>query len=295
MDTSKIIIVPKLSMYELDLSKYNVPHEELIEKYCKEGIDADRILSSHKRQKESLDELKRFFLEKQFIPRDKLTKEIANSSDIVISLGGDNHLQYVSHFIDDTLLMGINSDYVGSLGALTYFAAKNFETMLRKIEQNYFEVEKWTRLEAKINNIPIQRATTEYLLGQKEMKSMSRHIIKANENEEEQQCSGLLVVTGSGSTGWYDSSCRYIHKDGNKFPKTEEIAVYLAKEPVASSKNKMLEGILKSGEELTVASLNDDGIISPDCIEEYQFNRGAIASIKISDKPLKVINIKNET
>ena len=53
----------------------------------------------------------------------------------------------------------------------------------------------------------------------------------------------------------------------------------------------MLEGVLEKGQELRIHSLNDNkGILTADCIEEYEFKRGAEAVIRLSDKPLRVVS-----
>ena len=120
---------------------------------------------------------------------------------------------------------------------------------------------------------------------------MSRHILELGEYKEEQKCSGLIVATGTGSTGWYDSSCRYLYENGNKFSKTERYSRFLITEPYNGkhSSYKMLEGMLELNHELLVHSLNDaSGIVTLDCIEEYKFNRGAQVKVKIGAS-LKVV------
>lgn len=295
MKLSNIIIIPKLSKYELDMHRYNLTHEELIDKYKEEGVNLERIMSSHERQKESLNKLKNFFSEQQFISREKLTREIAANSDLVIAFGGDNHFQYVSHFIDNGLIMGINSDPLTSEGSLVYFTIKDFKNTLKKLEKGDFQVEEWTRLEAGLNANYIGLATCDYFLGESERKYMSRHILELKGKKEEQKCSGLLIITGAGSTGWYNSAYRYLNMIENKFSKTKKSARFLATEPYKGrlSGYSMSEGTLEKGEELIVHSLNDDnGILSVDSLEDHNFNRGATTVIRISDKSLNVIKVE---
>ena len=296
MNISNIVIVPKMSKYELDMYIYKLTPGELLVKYKQEGVDEKRILESHERQKQSLKELKRFFGEKQFVPRDELTREIAAKADMVIALGGDNHFQYVSHFLDNSgLIMGINSDPLRSEGNLIYLTTSDFENVLKKMQQGDFYMERWTRLEVQLNGEVLELATSELFLGEKERKYMSRHILTIRERTEEQKSSGLLVATGAGSTGWYDSACRYLYPDGNWFSGTAGIARFLVTEPFHGklSGYSVLEGVLEAGDELIVRSLNDSaGILSIDSLEEYEFNRGASASIQISDKPLRVVRVE---
>ncbi|MFH0948964.1 MAG: hypothetical protein V1802_00580 [Candidatus Aenigmatarchaeota archaeon] len=293
MNISSIIIVPKMSKYELDMHNYKLSYGELIAKYRQEGIDEEKILSSHERQKKSREELRRLFNRNQFVAREELTKESIADADLVIALGGDNHFQYVSHFIDSSLIMGINSDPSKSEGVLTYFTTSNFESVLKKLEKNDFSVEDWIRLSAELNGYPVEMAVSEFYLGEKYRKGMSRHILQFNGQTEEQKSSGLLVSTGVGSTGWYDSACGYIYSNGNKKPKTDRRARFLVTEPYRGKLTgySIQHGVLREGDKLIIHSLNDDGIVSSDSIEDYKFNRGAKAVITISDKPLKVVRM----
>ena len=121
---------------------------------------------------------------------------------------------------------------------------------------------------------------------------MSRHTLRHQDREEEQKCSGLLVATGAGSSGWYDSACRYLHPGGDRFAKTEKNGKFLATEPYHGKLNgsDMLEGRLEDGEVLEIISSNDAcGAITVDSIESYEFSRGMKAEVKISGTPLRVI------
>lgn len=292
VDLEKIVVVPRMSQYEFDRRMYELGHDGVMEKYRSEGSNGEEIFASHKRQQESLETLKKFFKENQFVPAEKFTKEKADLASLVIALGGDDHIKFVSHFIDDALVMGVNSDPVLSEGALTYFTAKNFEDVIRNLSNGYFNVENWTRLEATINGHKIPRAISEYFLGERERMKMSGYRLTIGKDSERQKSSGLLVVTGAGSTGWYNSACRYVYPNGNPFPKEQSSARYLGAELYHGQLTgyKMLEGVLEPEQELIVHSFNKhNGIISPDSIGEFSFPRGSTAIIKISDKPLKVI------
>lgn len=294
MNASSIIVVPKMSKYEWDMHTYRLMPNELIEKYTREGVDADVILSSHNRQKESEMMLRKFFSENQFISRELLTGDVSEKAELVIALGGDNHFQYVSHFIENTLIMGVNSDTMTSEGALTYYTAVDFDRLLRKLDARDFNVEEWTRLEARINGYNAALATSEYFLGERERSNMSRHNLMFKNEKEEHKCSGLIIATGAGSTGWYDAACRYLHPNGNAFPKDSGYCIFLASEPFRGKRDyRKLEGRIEKDQELEVVSLNNsDGILSADSMETYNFSRGSKAVIRISDLPLRVVKVR---
>ncbi|MBI5697083.1 MAG: NAD(+)/NADH kinase, partial [Thaumarchaeota archaeon] len=282
----------KVSAYEIDMNRYRLTHDELIAQYRRDGVNPQKIVSSHERHKQSIKELKKFFGERQFVPRDSLTRNIAAESDLVIALGGDDHFQYVSHFVDDTPIMGVNSDPLSSEGMLNYFTAANFGRIARRLAQDDFKVEHWMRLEARLNGAKLPLATAHYFLGESDREDISHYILEYRGKSEEQKSSGILVVTGAGSTGWYNSAYSYLHADGNKFPKTRKRAAFFVTEIHRGSLtgHSMLEGVLEEGEEIVVYSLNKHaGRFSVDSCDRYDFGRGAKAVIRISDKPLKVV------
>ncbi len=298
-----ILIVTKLSKFAFDLQRFSLTPTELIEKYKKEGANVSVIVSSHKRQQKALQQLEKIFSKNQFIRRqtlfilrDELTKAKIKDVKAVISFGGDNHFQYVAHFLDKQFLIGMNSDPARSDGALAYFTVQDIKRVLKKLEEGDFLIEEWTRLQIEINNKKIETlAVCEVFVGETARKDMSRHILLYKGKKEEQKSSGILIATGAGSTGWYDSSVRYLYRNGNKFSKTEKTVRFLVTEPYRGkiSGFSLLEGELLPDEKLTIQSLNDSsGKILIDAQQEFDFQRGSTCRIQISKEPLRVIKLK---
>ncbi|MFH0936911.1 MAG: hypothetical protein V1808_01300 [Candidatus Daviesbacteria bacterium] len=289
------LIVPKLSKLTYDMQKYHINLDHAIRKYQREGIDPEKVLASNNRQVESLNNLTDFLKDAKVIGRNRLNKTIAAGANLIIALGGDNHFLYVSHFINGQLLLGINSDPTSSEGALTYFTVKSLKDFWSKLEADDFKIEEWPRLQIALNGKKIQAlATGDIFIGESRRENMSRYLISLDGQEEEQKSSGLLITTGAGSTGWYDSACHYLFENGNKFPKTKQEARYLVTEVYRGklSKYQMLEGGFGPGQKLIISSLNDSsGEISIDSLVRCKFNRGSQAIIEISDKPLRVISL----
>lgn len=265
-------------------------HEQLIEKYKNEHANLKAILSSHEVQLESRKKICSLFPSAKLVMMSEMgDAHNALSADLILSLGGDNSFTYTSHFIKNTPIIGINSDPSRSTGALCgWNDIKTFTDAWRK---GNYRKEAWTRLHATVDGKQITPATCEYFLGEKMRKDMSRYVFVYRGKEYEQKSSGVLFVTGAGSTGWYDAAGRYHFSSGNRFQKTEEKAVFLVTEPFRYEReNDLCAGELLPGEEVLIYSLNDgQGHATTDCWEEYDFFRGKKASIKISDTPLCVL------
>ncbi len=287
----KILIVTKQSKYEYEREKFNLSHDEIVKKYSEENANLNAILESHKSQLSSREALKRFFPDADFISMGALKSNI-KGYDIVISFGGDNSFSYVSHFTGRIPIIGVNSDPLRSSGALCSWTSRDLEGFSEKIKKNEYKTEKWTRLIAEIDGKEITPATSEYFFGEKNRKDMTRHVLVYRGNKYEQKNSGIIISTGAGSTGWYDSANKYIYPNGNKFSATEKKAVFIISEPYlyAPKMNDVFAGEILPGETLEIYSLNDgQGCATSDSWQEFDFQRGKKAIIKISNMPLTVI------
>lgn len=294
MDLRRVVVVPKLSKYDWDRRTLGLDHDRLLARYREEQVDEERILGSHHRQTESLSRVTRVFGEAQVIQRDELDPSVEDRADLVIALGGDNHFQWVSHQLVRIPILGMNSDPQTSVGVLTPFDSEDTERIRDCLSRDRFRIHLWTRLAATLNGRPIQRATCHYYVGQRSRTMLSRHILGFHGREEEQKCSGILITTGSGSTGWYDSACRHVLPGGKTFPPTSPTASFVVMEPYHSrgSTCGVLQGEIREEEELQLVSLNDSGgIISPDSVEDYDAGRGARITIRIAREPLRVVSI----
>jgi len=287
MNLDKIIIVPKMSKLEWNAQTLGLTQKQVLEKWEDEGSDIDYLLECHNIQQEAKDIIFPFFKPEQIIDRNNLTREDVVNAELIISLGGDDHFTYVSHFVEDELIMGICADPKHSVGALLNYTPKEFVSIVEKLKQDKFEVENRPRLEALVNGKPILRATGAYYLGERERKNMSHHEIELNGIKEKQHGSGILVATQSGTTGWYYSASRYMHSEG--IPDVS-YAKFILTEPFGSlSDYQMLTKDFGPGENVYITSLcNHDPIITVDSLEEYNFVRGTKVVIKVG-KPLKVV------
>jgi hypothetical protein len=293
---NKVLIVTKESKYEYERAKFNLSHDEILRKYSGEKANVEAILKSHDAQVASRQELRKLLPDSPVISLSSPDlRNIVNRYDTVIAFGGDNSFSYVSHFLDSIPIMGINSDPSRSVGALCAWDARRLDETIRSLQEGKFEIEEWTRLTAQLNGTTLSPATSEYFFGEDRRKDMSRHLMVYRGTEIETKGSGVIVSTGAGSTGWYDSAIRFLHPNGKNFLKTEEKAAFVVTEPYRfrADPRHVYEGEILPDEEIVLHSLNDgSGYATSDCWEEYDFFRGKRAAVKISEEPLRVITPK---
>ncbi len=300
IDFAKLMIARKLSVLEYDQRKYGLTESEAIARYRALGADVERIQESHQRQLDNFKKITQFFPDAHLVVGETLTKNKVADIGLVISFGGDNYFQYLSHFLDKQLMVGMNADPVTSEGALLYFQPDNFGDLSSKLKSGNFQIEEWTRLKATANGNPVRAlAVSEIYIGARERLAMSRYHLELDGQEEDHKDSGLLIATGAGSTGWYHSALSCQHQEAETFSKTTKEARFIETETFYGklSSRLMTRGVLKPGEKLTVTwYAHERGILSIDSQPRfrlgYRLDRGTRVTIELADKPLLVVSLK---
>ncbi len=287
IDPKKILAICKFSKLEYDKRKYNLNTRALIRKYNQEQIHHEVIVDSHVEQRECIRLAKKLLPKSTFINTPDLPHTQTEDKDLIVSIGGDEHFKYVIHnSVQGKLVLNVRSDNLKSEGALSTCNRFNLKTMIDQIYSETYLVENWVRLEAQLNDQPIERAIDTIYVGEKNGTRMSRYVLHFKDRFEEQKSSGLLVVTGAGSTGWFKSA------GGTPFPRNAMTGKFLAREMYVGTKtgSSMRDGVFHEEEIIEIHSLMDDqGIVEIDSIKEYPFRRGDKLKVNVSREYLKVM------
>ena len=295
----RVLLVVKSSKYEWEKKTLNLTHDELMAKYESEKANIKVIMASHERQ-----ELAKKWLHNQLGGpvfslddfRDTLFRAcvpygpfVESRPDLIVVLGGDNSVTAVLQDSYDVPVITVNSDPQLSVGCLTRWRvddSNHLFKLMEAINHGKYRMEEWTRLETDRHSTAI----SEVFVGETKRNDMSRHILEYRGKSYEQKCSGLIVATGCGSTGWYSSVNWHRTVEENKFAPTEKLAKFVITEPSRYSKGcELREGVLEPGEEMVLHSLNDSGgIVSIDTWTELPFARGSSVAIKLGS-PAKVV------
>jgi NAD+ kinase len=216
----------------------------------------------------------------------ELKKSDISNKDLIITIGGDGTFLKVSHFLNEQPILGINSEPEKSEGALTSMKESEIDK-LKEILQGRFRTIQRQRAAVKINNTLIdEHALNDVYAGASNQFHTSRYVINFKGNKEEQRSSGVLIVTGSGSTAWYKSA------HGKPFSHDEKKLKFKIREPYFGNlfKPKILDGELAEGEKMLLESRrHEGGVIAIDSNKTYQFNFGDTAEIELSKCHLNTI------
>lgn len=128
--------------------------------------------------------------------------------DFIIALGGDGTVLGTSRLMkisvnSDTPLLTVRSNH-RSIGALCYYPSDRAGAAINQIKKGEYTIEKWTRVKATCNGSTIS-GLNEIYIGSEFSVRASKYNLHFNHKSDYQISSGVVVSTGTGSTGWFKS------------------------------------------------------------------------------------------
>lgn len=208
--------------------------------------------------------------------------------DLIITIGGDGTLLEAAHYINDQLILSINSDPAWSIGHLCGGDNKSFGKLIHYVILNKFKIRLLHRLNLKIKRKTFSiKFLNDILICHSNPAAMSHYVIRFKGKEEEHKNSGVWVATAAGSTG-------AVHSAGGKIlPLTSKLFQYQPRELYYGKKYqyRLTGGLISPRQSIRFVSLMKDGLIYIDgAHEKISFPIGEEATITQSSQPLKTIS-----
>jgi len=286
-----IVVFAKVSKFEWDMRQLSFTSDaELLQHYRREGKDIDAIIEARDTHNASVRRVQEILGAHRVKSYWEWAGGQVPPTKLVIMLGGDDTFKAGSQLIRDSFALGLNSDVFRSVGAHLRLDVAQLESVLARLAQGEFQVEEWTRLLVQVNGDAPFLALDELYIGEMESRFTGRATIEDNARVIRAKGSGILVATGSGSTGWFRSATHSAYSGKNIWPRTALHAEYAVREPYGVFEEAPENGVLTPGARLVIrSSHNKVGIISPDCVRDVPFPRGNSATVTLGT-PLKVLS-----
>lgn len=290
MKLEEIVIGRKTTRYEGNLKKYG-SHEALGERISYDKL-GERV-EDHWDYQKTLSELESEFesagVDCHIVRVPVNSCEVFENKDLIVSLGGDGTTLRTSHYIkDDTPLLPLRTGR--SIGVLCSGEADKAGSIIERLLEDDFSIEERMRVAAEFRGRK-EYALNEVMVGNKYPRP-SYYKLLFKGKEEEQGSSGVVVSSGSGSTGWYGN----VWETSNlkSFPRDSKKLRYIVREPMRVEEEglELLHGEIEEGEEFKIESLMDfNGVICFDSALKfmYDFPLGDTVKLSVSDEPLRVI------
>ena len=224
------------------------------------------------------------------VPRAELDRFLFADGDIIIAVGQDGLVANTAKYLKGQPVIGVNPLPDIYDGVLVRFAARDLKDALPAVAAGRLPLEHRAMVEATLDSGERLLALNELFLGHKSHQS-ARYALTSGGKEERQSSSGLIVASGTGSTGWARSIMEATGLKMALAPE-ERAAVWLVREPFPSrATGTDLRGGKLAGDELTVRSeMNEGGVIFADGIERdfLAFDWGKRARIGVSAQVLEL-------
>ncbi|MEY0728276.1 sugar kinase [Providencia rettgeri] len=249
--------------------------------YQRQLVQAESVLKS----------LGRFqLLERKLLPSYQFSKQ-----DIVVVIGQDGLVANTLKYLNGQPVIAINPDPERWDGQLLPFEIGQLQEVVINTLKGKIEQKIVTFAQATTNDGQSLLAVNDLFIGPKSHTS-ARYLLNWNGEQEFQSSSGIIISTGLGSTGWFQSilSGAQAIMGGNNhllakgFGWGESKLQFSVREPFLSKTTgiRWVFGTIEPSRPLAVESLMpDNGVIFSDGIEDdfLQFNSGCIVTVKIAD------------
>lgn len=226
------------------------------------------------------------------IGRSDLDRFLFEADDIVIAVGQDGLVANVAKYLSGQPVVGVNPSKQLFDGVLVRHAADKVPKLLDDAARGA-ACEERTMVEAKTPDGQRLVALNEVYVGHKTHQS-SRYRIAFSGRDERHSSSGLIVCTGTGSSGWARSVSLQREKCCALPEPLSKDLTFLVREawPSVVTGTSLVDGRFSPGAALSITSeMNADGVVFGDGIEQdaLELPFGQVLTVQASPVPLHLV------
>jgi len=233
-------------------------------------------------------------LRKQIIDKSQLSTFQFGNKDLIIVIGDDGLFVNVAKYIGQQPVISVNPDEERFDGVLASCTVNSFPQIFNNTIEGKSQLQHLTMAEAKLDDGQIIRALNDLFIGRKTHVS-ARYEISQGNKQEKQSSSGIIVSTGTGSTGWMTSLATTSRTNLNvPFTKDSDYLLFAVREPFPSRITGTTITYGKVGKNLPLvikSNMPEDGVIFGDGVEKdyLEFNSGRTATIQPSQNKVYLV------
>jgi NAD kinase len=226
------------------------------------------------------------------LDRAELDRFVFEKQDIVVALGQDGLVANVAKYLEGQSIIGVNPDPSLYEGVLVPHAPQAFAAVLKRVHEGSAQFQERTMVQVQTDDGQRLLALNEIFIGHHSHQS-ARYELRFGGKSERQSSSGLIISTGTGSTGW----ARSIHLERNSplvLPRPEEPRlVFFVREafPGSGFATEVTQGEISGSGALELTSMmNDGGVLFGDGIESDRiaFAFGSTANASMAQQRLRL-------
>jgi hypothetical protein len=249
-----------------------------------------KVLIVHRDKKFDESSIKKEFpnLKIEKVWKNIISKNHLKEIDFVISIGGDGTFLSAAHYLENTPILGVNSDTKRSEGALTSIDLSQLNNKIKQILINKVKIKEYTRekiiIHQKNRKVETESALNETFFGNINPHHTTNYEIIYKDKPENQRSSGIVISTGTGSTAWYKTAGGFSFNREKKQLRFRIRELYKGK----IHKPTIKKGKIKQNEKLVIISKMNHAIVAIDSIRTHSLSKNDRVEISIG-KPLRAI------
>ena len=226
------------------------------------------------------------------VRRAELDRFLFAPEDVVVAVGQDGLVANLAKYLNGQPVIGVNADPGRNAGILVPHAPGDVAALLSAAAAGTAPIEARTMIRAELDDGQAILALNEVFVGHASHQS-ARYAITHGGREELQSSSGLIVATGTGTTGWALSIARSTGLEVSLAP-DEPAGLFLVREPWPSRATgaSIVSGRLGPADRLVVASrMNEGGVVFADGIEHdrLDFAWGRTLTLRVAEQRLRFV------
>ena len=140
----------------------------------------------------------------QIIDKEQSASFQFGEKDIVVAVGDDGLVVNVAKYVGLQPVISVNPDTKRFDGVLSCCDSETFSGVLARTLEGKFQVQELTMAEARLDDGQVLYALNDFFVGKSSHVS-ARYTIEYGRVAEMQSSSGIIISTGTGSTGWLTS------------------------------------------------------------------------------------------
>jgi NAD kinase len=289
----RIVFVSRQSEYQLLLARH-ATREQARFFLEKRGQSLDSLALRHQQFRAALDQVQAAVppdWRRTLVERDSLDRFLFTPEDIVVAVGQDGLVANLAKYLTGQPVIGINPAPDLYDGVLAQHAANHLPALLKAVHHKACRIERRTMVQASLDSGQTLTALNEIFVGHQSHQS-ARYRLADGDCAEEQSSSGLIIASGTGTTGWARS---IMEASGTHIALgiEEQALGWFVREPFPSraTGTAMRAGKLNSRPLEIMSRMNAGGVVFADGIEQdhLDFGWGSRLTISVAQQQLLLV------
>jgi NAD kinase len=203
------------------------------------------------------------------VERDDLDRYLFAPEDIIVAVGQDGLVANVAKYLAGQPVIGVNPEPGRNAGVLVPHAPADGAALVDRVRKGIAGIEQRAMVQATLDDGQTLVALNDLYLGDPGHQSSRYTLTVSERGTERQSSSGIIVGTGTGSTGWSSSIANDRDLlDWLPSPASDQLAWFVREAWPSPATGRVLEfGALAAGQQLEIAAESELLVAFGDGIE----------------------------